>query len=86
MAAEERKPPAELQEAYELELDRGEEYRVRKHRERYLLREGFSEFGAFRLSMRFDIEKERAADLLKRRTAALGVEGAEAWVIDQLFD
>ena len=62
----------------ELEVD-GEGWRVRKHRERFLLEAGFSEFTAFRLAMRFDIEKERAADLLKR-------SGDERWVLDQLID
>ena len=62
----------------ELEVD-AEQWRVRKHRERFLLEAGFSEFSAFRLAMRFDIEKEHAADLLKR-------SGNELWVLDQLID
>lgn len=61
-----------------LEVD-AEEWRVRKHRERFLLKAGFSEFAAFRLAMRFDIEKEHAAGLLAK-------SGDEAFVLDQLFD
>jgi hypothetical protein len=62
----------------ELEVN-SEEWRVRKHREKFLLEAGFSEFSAFRLAMRFDIEKERAAGLLER-------SGDELWVMDQLID
>lgn len=72
MAAE---PPPE---SVELEVN-AEEWRVRKHRERFLLKAGFSEFTAFRLAMRFDIEKEHAARLLER-------SGNELWVLDQLID
>lgn len=65
-------------ESVELEVN-AEEWRVRKHRERFLLKAGFSEFTAFRLAMRFDIEKEHAARLLER-------SGDELWVLDQLID
>jgi len=66
------------EDSWEIELD-SEEMRVRKHRQRFLERAGFSEFSAFRLGMRFDIPKERAADLLAK-------SGDEAWVMDQLID
>jgi hypothetical protein len=67
-------------EPLEFEFDvNGEEWKVRKHRERYLREQGFSEFGAFRLAMRFDIEKEHAVDLLTK-------SGSEEWVFDQLYD
>lgn len=65
-------------ESVELEVN-AEEWRVRKHRERFLLKAGFTEFTAFRLAMRFDIEKEHAARLLER-------SGDELWVLDQLID
>ena len=62
----------------ELEVD-SEEWRVRKLREAFLLGAGFSQHAAFRLAMRFEIEKERAAALLK-------LNPDEAWVLDQLID
>ena len=65
-------------ESLEFELDR-EQVAVRKLRQRYLERAGFSHFPAFRLAIRFDIEKERAAELLKK-------SGDEDWVLDQLLD
>lgn len=71
-------PPADVPPRGELEID-SEEWRVRKHRERFLLKAGFTEFSAFRLAMRFDIDKEHAADLLAR-------SGSEAWTLDQLLD
>lgn len=66
------------EESWELELD-SEEYRVRRHRQTFLERAGFSEFAAFRLSMQFDIPKERAAELLETAPS-------EDWVLDQLID
>lgn len=65
-------------DSVELEVN-SEEWRVRKHRERFLEKAGFSQFSAFRLAMRFDIEKEHAARLLQQ-------SGDELWVMDQLFD
>lgn len=62
----------------ELEVN-AEEWNVRKHREQFLLKAGFSQFSAFRLAMRFDIEKEHAARLLDK-------SGDELWVMDQLID
>lgn len=74
MAAEQ--PPAEWE--IELELD-PEVTRIRKHREAFLVKAGFSDFGAFRLSMCFHVEKERAARLLAD-------SHDEQFVIDQLID
>jgi hypothetical protein len=68
-------PPAE---SWEIEVD-DEQFRVRKHRETFLLKAGFSEFAAFRLAMRFDIEKEKAASLL-------ATSHDEQFVVDQLID
>lgn len=65
-------------ESWELEFD-SEESRVRLHRQRFLEQAGFSEFAAFRLAMRFDIEKEHAADLL-------GKSHDENLVLDLLID
>lgn len=65
-------------ESWELQFD-SEEMRVRLHRQRFLERSGFSEFGAFRLAMRFDIDKEKAADMLAHGAT-------EPQVIDLLID
>ena len=64
--------------SYEIVLDK-EQVAVRRHRQRYLKRAGFSDFPAFQLALRFDIEKERAAELLAK-------SGSEEWVLDQLLD
>lgn len=64
--------------SWEIEFD-SEETRVRLHRQRFLEHAGFSDFAAFRLAMRFDVPKERAADMLAK-------SGSEEFVLDQLID
>jgi hypothetical protein len=65
-------------ESWEIEVN-PEEYRVRVFRQRALELSGFSEFAAFRLSMRFDVDWHQAADMLK-------AGATEDQVIDLLID
>lgn len=67
-----------VDDSYEIVMD-SEEMRVRLHRQRFLERSGFSQFTAFRLAMRFDIDKEKAADMLAHGAT-------EQQVVDLLID
>lgn len=70
---------------FEFELDH-DGMRVRKWRQQQLEQAGYSEFSAFRVAMRFDIDLHMAVDLIAKAIPRLGADQADRWAVDQLLD